>query len=297
MTGDHQVDALILGNDALRLALGVDAEGQLAVSLAQTGVEHDRDEVAALCLHLGDVAGSLLGHVSLGVVAVGETDAGIVLGDVPTGAVRRDHAQQTDLDGAAGNVQLLGDVRSHGVLVLFMDAVGAVVIQVGADGGDTAPGHVGADLGHQIPAIVELVVADVGHIIADLGQAQRHGCRPIALALGKQVELVGGDGRALIEVAVVDKNDVVLVGLAFALHHGCDAEQVVVLVGVVEHVLVPAFAVDVRCGVECELGAVGRLCENRGNKRQQHGHYAQQGKHSLGRLLHGITSQYDFETQ
>ena len=297
MTGDHDVDAFVLGNDAPNLILGVDAEGQLAVSLAQTGVEHDRDEVAALCLHLGDVAGGLLGHVSLGVIAVGETDTGIVLGDVPTGAVRRDHAQQTNLDGAAADGQLLGDVRSHGVFILGVDAVGAVVVQVGADGCNAALGHVGADLVHQIPAIVELVVADVGHIIADLGQAQRHGCRPIALALGKQVELVGGDGRALIEVAVVDKNDVVLVGLAFALHHGCDAEQVVVLVGVVEHVLVPAFAVDVCCGVDCELGAVGRLCENRGDKRQQHGHYAQQGKHSLGRLLHGITSQYDFETQ
>ena len=297
VTGDHQVDIGVLRDDAQNLILGVDAEGQLAVSRAQTGVEHDRDEVAALCLHLGDVAGGLLGHVSLGVIAVGEAEAGVVLGDVPTGAVRRDHAQQADLDGALADGQLLGDVRSHGVLVLGMDAVGAVVVQVGADGCNAALCHVSTDLGHQVPAIVELVVADVGHIIADLGQTQRHGCRPIALALGKQVELVGGDGRALIEVAVVDKNDVVLVGLAFALHHGCDAEQVVVLVGVVEHVLVPAFAVDVRCGVECELGAVGRLCENRGNKRQQHGHYAQQGKHSLGRLLHGITSQYDFETQ
>ena len=289
VTGDDHVDALALGDHAGHLALGVLAEDQLAGGGAGAGVVGDDDELTALGLHHGQVVLDLPGCGALGVLGVGEDDAGVVVRNVPAGAVGVLQAQDADLVLDAADAEALDQVGSEDVLARLVDAVAAVVVEVGGDDGHAAAGQVLVGLCHGGPGVVELMVAQDGHVVADITQAEGHRGRFTALAGGDLAQLHRGNRGALVEVAVVDQQHVVAVGLPILGNSRGNPKHGVVFVAVCQNVLVPALAVHIRGGQHDEIQAcsfLGRFCrEAHGQQGQHHGQCQKQCQDSLGKVF------------
>ena len=136
VAGDNHVDALGVLDHREDLILGVFAEfNVLGIrTVTETGMVSDNDEVGAVSLGHVDVALSLPGHGTGGVVRVGEDDAGIVVSYVPAGAVGVFKADDGDPVALVACGDGLQNVRREDVFALGVDAVGAVIVEVGSNG-------------------------------------------------------------------------------------------------------------------------------------------------------------------
>ena len=287
MTGNDHIDAGSAGDHGVDLVLGVDTVGQVFIGngSAQAGVEGNDDEIRSFLLLDGlDPLLSLPADGQGGVIGVGEAHAGIVIGHVPTGAVGGDEAENGHLYViTCGVLQILNDIGSQ-------DIAAVLIVEVGADGGQALqPLHIGfqigIDIGHGIPGVVKLVVTGVGCIIADVLHGNGHGVGIGGQALGVLGDLQGGDGSALIGIAVIHQNYVVAIGLTQLCHSGGHVEHGVVHVGVVEDISVPGSAVHIRGGQDNELRlALGS--ERCRQHRQEQSQHAQESKTALHQMFH-----------
>ena len=211
----------------------------------------DDDEVGTLCLDCGDVLLCFPCHRAGGVIGMGKDDAGIVVGNIPARAVGVFKADDGNLIVLAADGEGLEHIRCKDIFALGVDTVAAVIVEVGAQARHgvalCAVRQISADVVHEIPRVVKFMVADGGCVIADLLQAERHRVGQIGFALLLQRELVAGDGGTLIGIAVVDQDDILLLG-AYALDRSGYIEHAVCHFGIVQNIGVPAASVHIRGG-------------------------------------------------
>ena len=115
-----------------------------------------------------------------------------------------------------------------------------------------------------------MVTQGVG-VVTNVLQCQRNRVDVIDLTLAVLADVVGSNGGTLIQVTVVHQQGVLAEFAADFLDGSGHIQQRIVDVGVVEEILVPNLAVDVRSGHQDELRAVTGLSGNAdGNQGQQH---------------------------
>ena len=248
----------------------------------------DDDGISAVSLGFGDVALSLPGHGAVSVVRVSEDDAGVVVGYVPTGAIGVFKADDGDLIVLAACGNGLHDVGREDVFALGVNAVGAVIVEVGGDGGNAPAFQIGANILHGIPGVVKLVVAQNGYIIADFRQGKGHGVGVRGQTCSLLGELIGGYGRALVGVSVVDQNDIGF----FAADLGDDGghiEHGIAHAAAGEQVGVPAASVHIGGGENGEFAQL-RSRSAHGQNAQKQGQHTKQCEAALEDMFHDVAS-------
>ena len=218
----HLVLLVELGGDLAHSALVPGAHGVAALA----GVGGDDDEVALLGVPqlLLPVVHPLVGEGALRIVLVDEVGPVIVGGQVPIGHVHVLEAQDANLEVLAAHFE------GHDLVGVHLGLLGGHVDIVGADDVHRVPGVLfGGVLQHVVEDLlgvlieVELVVAQDEGVIPAVAQADRHGIVLAAL----HVHVVGDDGSALDDVAIVDEDGAVHL-LTLLLHGGGHLQEAVV---------------------------------------------------------------------
>ncbi len=250
MAGDDHIHAGGVLNDVEHLVFGVHAKAQ-AVALGPQGsvvAHHDQVRVDARLGPLLLDLFHLIGQVHLLVFRRGEDHAGVVVLHIPAGAVGVLQADDADGDLLVAHLDGLEQVGVEHPLA------GVLIVEVGADHGHVVVLQIVIDVAHRVPGVVELMVAQDGGVVADVGQGHRHGVHLIRQALGVLADLIGGDGCALIQISVVQKDHVLRpVGVPVLIDRCGHIEQTVVHAGVVEQIGVPHLAVYVGGGHDHNL--------------------------------------------
>ena len=264
------------------LVLGVLAVVQFLIIGTQAGVVVQDDEVAldAISLHLVQDLVHFVSNVQLLVLRRSEDDAGIVVGNVPTGAVSVFDADDTNDELLAVHGQGLGVVGSEDALA------GGFEVQVGAGAGNALGFQIVIEVDHGLPGVVELVVTQSIGIEANVLQSQSDRVDVIDLTLAVLADVVGSNGGTLVQVTVVHQQGVLAVFATDLLDGGGDIQQRIVDVGVVEQIFVPDLAVNVRSGHQNELSAVGSFSgDHHGDHGQDHGDNKDHGQNFI-KFLH-----------
>ena len=264
------------------LVLGVLTVFQFLSIGTQAGVVVQDDEVAldAISLHFVQDLVHFVSNVQRLVFGRSEDDAGIVVGNVPTGAVSVFDADDTNDELLAGQGQGLGVVRSEDTLA------GVFEVQVSAGAGNALGFQIVVEVDHGLPRVVELMVTQGVGVVTNVLQCQSDRVDVIDLTLAVLADVVGSNGGTLVQVTVVHQQGVLAVFATDFLDGGGDVQQRLVDVGVVEQILVPDLAVNVRSGHQNELSAVGSFSgDHHGDHRQDHGENKDHGQNFI-KFLH-----------
>ena len=281
VTCNDHVNAFGLRDHAACLTFRVCAEDQIARGGAGAAVVSYHDKVTAGFLHFGNVVIDLPCDRAFGIIRMVEDDAGIVVGNVPARTVGRFQTQNADFQGLVAYSHISGDVGLKDRLS------GGLIIEVAADCGNTVFQKIGTGIFHGFPSVVEFVVAEACSVVADICKAERHCQRIIGKTLCVLIELHGGYGRALIKVAVINKENIVFPQLsADLIDSGFDFQHIIGFCAVGQNICVPAFAMHIRGRENGKLSRIGLCGKAHRKSAEQQGQRAEQGERAFQKIGH-----------